>query len=159
MQKSPLPVVVTALLDQNRILLIKRARGDYAGLWGLPGGKVENDEHLSDAAIREVYEESGIRARFKSFLGLVSELLVENGRVVQHFLLHVCELVPGSVDITSDAEGRLEWFAIDELKGMKEEIIPSDYIVIEKIIKGRESNYYNCVLEKLGGRYVLKKFE
>jgi 8-oxo-dGTP diphosphatase len=159
MQKSPLPVVITALLDHNRILLIKRARGDYAGLWGLPGGKVKKAEHLSDAATREICEESGITAAFKGLLGTVSELLMENGIVVQHFVLHVCELVPESVDVTRNGEGELAWIELDEIEGMKEEIIPSDYLMIEKMVRKKESNYYNCVLSKSGGTYVLERFE
>ncbi|MCD6094481.1 NUDIX domain-containing protein [bacterium] len=47
MQENPLSVVISALIKNNQILLIKRVRGDYIGLWGLPGGKIEKEEHLS----------------------------------------------------------------------------------------------------------------
>ncbi len=157
-KELPLSVVVAALIFQGRILLVRRVKGDYIGLWGLPGGKVEKDEHLSQAATREIFEESGIRAEFKGFLGLVSELLVEKGKVIQHFLLHVCELVPESTDIKSNAEGKLDWFRLGELDEMRDKVIPSDYLMIKKIIRRRESVYYNCILEKVGDRYELRKF-
>jgi len=93
-KELPLAVVIAALIQEGRILLIRRRRGDYANLWGLPGGKVERNEHLSEAAVREIAEECGVDAEFKRYVGLVSEHLREDGRVVQHFLLHVCELIP-----------------------------------------------------------------
>ncbi len=47
----------------NKILLLKRApekRG--GGKWGLPAGKVEPGEAVLDAAVRELFEETGIEA-------------------------------------------------------------------------------------------------
>lgn len=46
--------------DGRRVLLLKRSeKGDCAGTWGIPGGKVEEGESLIDAAIREAKEECG----------------------------------------------------------------------------------------------------
>jgi len=135
------------------------ARGDYVGLWGLPGGKVEKNEHLSEAAIREILEESGIESDFKNYLGFVSEHLMENGDIIRHFLLHVCELIPKSISITNNQEGELSWFDLNEIERMKDKIIPSDFLMIEKIIKNKEKNYYNCILEKVGDSYTLRKWE
>ena len=125
---------------------------------GLPGGKIEKNEHLSEAAIREVLEESGIESDFKNYLGLVSEQLVENGIVLQHFLLHICELKPKSTSILNDSEGKLDWFNLDDLNNLKDKIIPSDFLIIEKIVKNNEKRYYNCILEKKGDNYYLKEF-
>lgn len=159
MKELPLAVVISALIKDNQILLIKRLRGDYVGLLGLPGGKIEKNEHLSEAAIREILEESGIESDFKNHLGFVSEHLIENGNVLQHFLLHICELEPKTTDILNDSEGKLAWFNLDDLQNLKNKIIPSDFLIIEKIVKNREKGYYNCILEKNGDNYFLKKFE
>ncbi len=158
MKEPPLPVVISALIKDNQILLIKRVKGDYVGFLGLPGGKIEKNEHLSEAAIREVLEESGIESVFKNYLGIVSEHLVENGNVLQHFLLHICELKPKSTDILNDSEGRLDWFNLDDINNLKDKIIPSDFLIIEKIVKNNEKGYYNCILEKEGDNYYLKEF-
>lgn len=159
MTNKPLSVVVSVLLKEGKILLIKRIRGDYVGLWGLPGGKIEKDEHLFEAARREILEETGIETDFKNYLGLVSEHLIEDNEILQHFLLHICELEPRSFDVKSSSEGESSWFDVDKIEERKNEIIPSDFLIIEKIIKNREKNYYSCVLEKKGERYFLKKFE
>ena len=46
-----------ALIVKDRVLLIQRAREPYAGLWTLPGGRLEAGETPEQAAIREVAEE------------------------------------------------------------------------------------------------------
>lgn len=157
MSDKPLAVAISAVIKDGKILLIKRAKGDYVGLWSLPGGKIELNEHVSQAAVREIYEESGIKSSFKNHLGFVSEHLIENGEVTKHFLLHVCELTPESVDLIEGYEGKLEWFDLNQLN--KDEIIPSDYLMIERMVVNREKNYFNCVLEKIGEEYFLKKFD
>lgn len=44
-----LNVVVGIIANEDKILLIKRERGDFIGLYGLPGGKVEEYEHIDEA--------------------------------------------------------------------------------------------------------------
>jgi len=158
MKELPLAVAISAVIKNNKILLIKRLKDPYAGFWGLPGGKIEKHEHVSDAAIREILEESGINTEFKGQLGFVSEHLKENGKVDQHFLLHVCELRPKTTKTKDGGEGELDWFDLGTIQTIKNKTIPSDYLIIEKIIKNREKNYYNCVVHKEKGGYVLKNF-
>ena len=47
--------------NRNEILLIQRGYGKEKGEWSLPGGKRDHGESLRETAIRETYEETGIR--------------------------------------------------------------------------------------------------
>ncbi len=49
----------------NAILLLKKYNGD----WVLPKGKVEDAEEITDTAIREVFEESAVKAEILKYLG------------------------------------------------------------------------------------------
>ncbi len=159
-KELPLAIVICALVQDNKILLIERIKGDYIGFLGLPGGKIEKNEHFSTAAIREVFEESGIETEFREYLGLVSEhLLDENKKVAEHFLLHICCLVPKAVKIINGKEGKSDWFNLEKIGAIKNKVIPSDFIIIDKMVKNRGKNYYDCVIRKSSGKYILEKFE
>jgi 8-oxo-dGTP diphosphatase len=55
----------------GKVLCARRSNVGYgAGLWGLPGGHVEDDEHLAQAAAREAFEEVGIEVDPSSLVPL-----------------------------------------------------------------------------------------
>jgi len=51
------------LIDAGRVLLTQRRGGYGSGLWHLPSGKAEADESVTEAVIREAYEEVGVKVR------------------------------------------------------------------------------------------------
>ncbi len=54
-------VVVVTRGEQPKVLLIKRAKDPFARCWAIPGGFVDENERLIDAAKRELFEETGAR--------------------------------------------------------------------------------------------------
>jgi ADP-ribose pyrophosphatase YjhB (NUDIX family) len=150
-------VVLGVLVSEDKILLLKRNKEPYTGYWGLPGGKIDANEHVSEAVTRELYEETGIISNFKSHLGFVSEHLLDDNPL--HLLLHVCELEAKTFNLTESGEGQLTWFNLTEIEQFKNQIIPSDYLMIEKMVKNKEKNYYDCVIQKVQNEHILKKFE
>lgn len=67
-----------ALIAGDKVLLIKRARAPYEGLWTLPGGRLELGEDAEACAIREVREELGLAVHA---LRRVSQLVVGRFRL------------------------------------------------------------------------------
>lgn len=62
------PSVSVALLDADgRVLLARHSEG---GVWLLPGGAIEPAETPADAAIREMYEETGLLVRLARLVGV-----------------------------------------------------------------------------------------
>jgi ADP-ribose pyrophosphatase YjhB (NUDIX family) len=80
-------VVVTALIEQDgRVLLIRRDIEPGRGLWGLPGGYVDWDEHPEQAMVREVAEETGARVEPDGLLSVGHTVLDgEHGIVILHY--------------------------------------------------------------------------
>lgn len=139
-QTAPAPVVVAIIRDsredRERLLLIRRADGPYAGQWALVGGKWDFGETLSEAIVREVREETGLGTRFVAVRALVSERVApwDDGDIGAHFLLLVCDLLVSDGQASEQQEGLVAWFdhaAIDGLHAAAA-IIPSDYAMIRE---------------------------
>lgn len=56
-----LHVAAAIIAHDERILACRRAAGEFAGGWELPGGKVREGESAFEACRREVAEELGVR--------------------------------------------------------------------------------------------------
>lgn len=59
--------VTCILVRQNKILIVKQKLSEKRS-WSLPGGRLEHGESLEDAAVRELYEETGITAKVERLL-------------------------------------------------------------------------------------------
>jgi len=58
--QNPVVGVAVIVLQDDRIVLARRARGVYKGAWCIPCGYVEYDEDVRQAARREFWEETGL---------------------------------------------------------------------------------------------------
>ena len=61
--------VFTVAGGRLAVVLVRRAEWPHAGKWAIPGGFVEIDESLERAALRELREETGLKAGFLEQLG------------------------------------------------------------------------------------------
>jgi 8-oxo-dGTP diphosphatase len=70
MPASEIPCVGAVIKDsEGRLLLIKRGHEPGAGLWSLPGGRIEPGETDQQAVAREVLEETGLHVECGRLLG------------------------------------------------------------------------------------------
>jgi ADP-ribose pyrophosphatase YjhB (NUDIX family) len=154
-----LPVALAAVVGPSGILLIRRAKEPFVGLWGLPGGKIEYGEHLDVAVEREVFEEAGIRAGFDDYRGLVSERVYEDDKLTAHYLMHVCRLRPDTGELRSSGEGEVRWFPVDDLDELQRAMIPSDRLILERLVfQEPDSRCFRCVIRERNGRYRVEEF-
>lgn len=73
---------VTAIIEfpNGKILLVKRGTIVFKGYWALPGGKVNADETIEHAVLREVKEETGLEVKIVRKVGEYQEAGFQDGR-------------------------------------------------------------------------------
>ena len=70
---GPRVAVDAVLVENGRLLLVTRGRDPFRGRPALPGGRVEFGERTEEAVRREVLEETGLRVRIASIVGIYSD--------------------------------------------------------------------------------------
>lgn len=104
-------VVGAAILLEGKLLVALRGPGQrQAGLWELPGGKVEPGEDDAGALARELREELGVDAEVGQYLGEV-EHTYSSGAIV--LAAYTCTLVGGVPRAREHAE--LRWVDADTI--------------------------------------------
>ena len=114
---KPLVGVGAVIVQDNRVLLIRRGQAPLLGEWSLPGGVLECGETLREATIREAREETGLIVETGETLGVYERVIrSDDGRVRYHYVLidFLCRAVAGNLKAGSDAAD-VRWFAREEL--------------------------------------------
>ncbi len=102
-----IPRTLIFVRNQDRVLLIRGAPSKrlWANKYNGLGGHVEADESIHAAAIREVFEESGLREIKLTLIGIISIATGENPGIV----LYVFSGYSTQTDLLESKEGSLEW--------------------------------------------------
>ncbi len=106
-------LVVTALpvTDDGRIVLLRRGIEPGLGAWAQPGGFLEVDETVAEAAVRETLEETGLIVRPEEIVGLYTRLeaavvvLVFEARVVGGTAVRT----PEALEVQAFAANAIPW--------------------------------------------------
>ena len=146
-------VVIGIITYEDKILLIKGERGDFIGLYGLPGGKIEECEHIDIAIEREINEELGLKLKFNKLLGTATEIMHDKN---SNTILYCCELLMDINQKISNPEFEYKWFSKQELIDSNF-IIESDKIMIKSFYNNKETNYIklDCYRDE-DGKYFWK---
>ena len=111
-------VNVVVVNDVGEILLIRRSDNDN---WALPGGAIDLGESLTQAAVRETREETGIECEITGLVGIYTDpkhviLYTSNGEVRQEFSIVLTARPVGGQPTPSSESTEVRWVAHDDLK-------------------------------------------
>jgi len=112
----PLVGVGAIIIEDGRVLLVKRGHPPLAGEWSIPGGVLEVGETLREAAIREAREETCLRVEPADLLGVYDRVSRDDdGGTVYHYVLidFLCRRVGGEARAADDAD-EVRWFTLEE---------------------------------------------
>ena len=117
---QPVLGVSTVILEDGKLVLVRRGVEPSLGKWSIPGGAVELGEAVRDAAIREAKEECGLDIELidNKPVDVFDKLVVdETGRLRYHYVLLQFLARPkgGNLKPTSDVTDA-RWVPLEEVE-------------------------------------------
>jgi 8-oxo-dGTP pyrophosphatase MutT (NUDIX family) len=132
---------VVVVNDAGELLLIHRTDNDN---WALPGGATDAAESLTDTAVRETLEETGVRVEVAGLVGIYTDprhviLYTSNGEVRQEFsVVYTARPVGGSPRPSSESR-EVVWVAPERIDALT--MHPSMRLRIGHYLERRERPY------------------
>ena len=114
-------VLAGCLVEKDgKLLMVQEAKKKWYGMWNFPSGHVEDNESIRDAAVREVFEETGCKVMLTGVLPIA---ILELGDVKAVVVRFVANLIEENIKFNEDEILDVKWIEIDEIKNMSEDKI------------------------------------
>jgi 8-oxo-dGTP diphosphatase len=101
------------IVEDGKVVLIKRLNPPFDGMWALPGGFVDVGETVEAACVREALEETSLEVEIVELAGVYSDPDRDpRGHTVG--VIYLCKVRGGELAAADDAR-EVRWFGLDEL--------------------------------------------
>jgi 8-oxo-dGTP diphosphatase len=105
--------VGAVVVEDGRLLLIRRGHGPGQGEWSVPGGRVEAGELMAEAVVRELAEETGLEGVCGEMIGWVERLGEDHHFVILDFAVTL--LNPEAEPVAGDDAQEAAWVPLHEV--------------------------------------------
>jgi ADP-ribose pyrophosphatase YjhB (NUDIX family) len=138
--RQPVVGVGAVIIENGKILLVKRGNEPNKDMWSIPGGIVKVGESLIDALKREVEEEVGLKVEVRDVACVSEEIIEENGKIKFHYVIidFFAEVVGGELRPNSDALDA-KWVDLDDLDSI--EVVDFVRKLAKRLKSGKEGIY------------------
>jgi 8-oxo-dGTP diphosphatase len=116
---NPVPAAAVTIVQEGKILLVKRAVEPKKGLWSLPAGFLEIDETVEECAVRELREETNLEVQLSGLLAVYS--VFDDPRYVCLLVVYSGVILGGELKCGDDAS-EADFFSPSRLPPMAFEV-------------------------------------
>lgn len=150
-------VVFSLIEGRLQVLLIKMKKAPYENAWAAPGGLVNSNEGVEQAAKRVLQEKTGLKGGYSEQLFTFGDVDRDPfGRVVSVAYLTLLSSSKMKLITTSEYDG-IEWFAIDELPELAYDHKQMIRLAAERLASKLE--YTNIVCNLLPDEFTLSQMQ
>jgi len=111
---TALEATLCEIIDGSQILLQKKSTGKFGeGKWNGSGGKLRTGEMPKDGVVREVYEETGLKAYNLKFHGVLKHFFGKGSK--PDWVVHIFSTRSFEGKLKESDEGVLRWFKLEEI--------------------------------------------
>ena len=134
--EHPVVGVGAVVINNNKLLLIKRGSEPNKDMWAIPGGIVEIGERLEDAVVRELEEETGLKGKPLGIISVDEYIEYDDNKKVKYHFILVDFLIEtsGTPQPSSDAK-EVTYIDINDIDNIA--ITPSTRRLIKKLKEKR----------------------
>ena len=126
LSRIPVPAVHVVVHDDEQVLVLDEPIPQHEGLWSLPGGFAGHDESPRRAGLRELEEETGLRAD-PADLRFVTIQHVELDGIAFYLVSYAVDRANVSGDVTPEAPGfEVHFRPTDEVLSAEDRIRETD---------------------------------
>lgn len=115
--ERPIAGVGVVVFRNEEVLLVKRKKDPYKGQWSIPGGKQELGETVTQAARRELMEETGVEVNELTLIDVIDIIVPdEEGKILYHYIVadYRAHWLSGECSPGDDAQD-VQWFNLNKL--------------------------------------------
>lgn len=128
------------IVREGKILMVKEAKKKCYGQWNFPAGHVEENELVTDAAIREAYEETGCKVKLKGVLPISTVYLKERETAIM--IRFTADIIEENIKFNTEEILDVQWLDLEQVKNMTKEELRGYDTAIKDIKDLEEKNIY-----------------
>lgn len=118
----PVASVLSVVVRDANVLLVRRINPPDAGKWGFPGGWIDPGETITQAAVRELFEETAVRAEAQCVFNALDAFDYDHDGLLRRQFVMIavlCAWVSG-IPIAGDDAMEAAWFPVADLASLED---------------------------------------